>query len=71
MWFNVHMQTDAAAAIRNGEFVIGKEAFAKISAIEGIYLTPEMEKDLDTFEAEGLSGPERDAAILRKYGPSR
>lgn len=34
----------------NKNFTIGRDAFAKISAVEGIYLTKDMRKDFQTFE---------------------
>lgn len=48
-------------------FVIGRSGFAKISAVEGIKLTPEMRKDLQDFDRKGLSAEERRSAITRKY----
>jgi hypothetical protein len=50
------------------DFVLGRQHFAKISAIEGIHLTAEMEADFAEFDRLGLSPEERRKAILRKYG---
>ena len=52
-------------------FTLGREAFAKISAVEGIALTPGMKEDFRAFEREGLSAEERRAALVRKYGRKR
>lgn len=52
-------------------YVIGRSAFAKISAIEGISTTAAMEADFREFERKGLSAEERRAAIRRKYGKAR
>ncbi|TGE01902.1 hypothetical protein [Methylobacterium nonmethylotrophicum] len=48
--------------------VLGLEAFEKISAVEGIYLTAEMKRDLLSFEERGMSSEERTQFIAEKYG---
>ena len=50
---------------------IGRAAFAKISAVEGIRLTPVMDADFHEFERKGLSPEERRKAIAGKYGKAR
>ncbi len=52
-------------------YTIGRAAFAKISAIEGIGLTAAMDKDFRDFERKGLSAEERRRAIGEKYGKTR
>ena len=52
-------------------FKIGRRAFDKISAVEGIRLSPEMAKDFGEFDRRGLSAVERRKAIARKYGALR
>lgn len=52
-------------------YVIGRSAFAKISAVEGIRTTATMEADFREFDRKGLSAEERRKAISRKYGKSR
>ncbi|MEI9887738.1 MAG: hypothetical protein WDN08_14795 [Rhizomicrobium sp.] len=52
-------------------FKVGRRAFAKISAVEGIHLSPEMAKDFAEFERKGLSADQRRKAIARKYGAVR
>jgi hypothetical protein len=47
---------------------VGRHAFAKISAVEGIRLSPEMAKDFAEFDRKGLSAGERRKVIARKYG---
>jgi hypothetical protein len=49
-------------------FKVGRHAFAKISAVEGIYLTPEMQRDLRHYDELGLTADERRKRIARKYG---
>jgi hypothetical protein len=47
--------------------VLGRDRFAKISAIEGIKLTPAMKKRAKEFDALGLSSEERRKEILKLY----
>jgi hypothetical protein len=44
---------------------------AKISSIEGVHLTDEMNRDFREFDRRGLSAEERRDAITRKYGKRR
>jgi hypothetical protein len=46
---------------------IGRARFAKISAVEGIVLTPEMERRVAHFDRAGLSARERRESITRAY----
>ena len=48
-------------------FVLGRAAFAKVSAVEGITLTPAMEKRAKDFERRGLTAAERRKEILKVY----
>lgn len=52
-------------------FTLGRVAFAQISAVEGIRLTPEMEADLRLYDRKGLSASKRRTAILEKYAKAR
>ncbi|MDR3526079.1 MAG: hypothetical protein P4L57_02295 [Rhizomicrobium sp.] len=56
---------------RTSGFTLGRLAFAQISAVEGIRLTPEMETDLLQYDQKGLSVSERHTAILEKYAKAR
>jgi hypothetical protein len=49
-------------------FRIGREGFARISAIEGVRLTPAMKRDLESFERDKLPQEARRQAIRTKYG---
>lgn len=49
------------------QFIIGRRIFAKISAVEGIRLTKEMEKDFQTFEQQRLPHKDRRLSIVKKY----
>ena len=52
-------------------FVLGRERFARISAVEGIALTDEMRAILERFDREGLSADERRRAILARFSTKR
>jgi hypothetical protein len=43
---------------------IGRQAFAAISAVEGIRLTPEMKRRAAEFDRKGLTAAERVRAIV-------
>jgi len=47
--------------------VIGSRRFAKISAVEGIALTREMQARTAEFNRKGLSADERRRSIIRNY----
>lgn len=49
-------------------FTLGHAAFAKICAVEGLYFTAEMEKDLQQLDREGLSPEARRKFLIAKYG---
>ncbi len=52
-------------------FTLGRKSFAKISAIEGIHLSPEMESKFRQFDREELPASERREAISRAFGKVR
>ena len=56
-----------AKAKKKGGFVIGRDSFGKISAVEGIRLTPAMKKRATDAEREGLSAEEYRKTIERSY----
>ena len=49
-------------------YTIGRDGFAKISAVEGIRLSREMRRDFRIFDERGLSSEKRRETISRKYG---
>jgi hypothetical protein len=53
---------------RQRGLVLGREAFAAISAIEGLKVPPEMDELFREFDRLGLSPEERRAALIKKYG---
>jgi len=62
----------AKSGNRGGKgYTIGRQGFAKISAIEGIRITAAMDADFHEFERNGLSAAERRKVIAKKYGKVR
>ena len=53
------------------DFTLGRQGFAKISAVEGVYLSPAMEDQFREFDRQGLSPAERRKAIARAFGKAR
>jgi hypothetical protein len=51
----------------SAKFVIGRERFAQISAVEGIKPTAAMKKRSATFEKQGLSDSERRREIINAH----
>jgi len=49
-------------------YTLGRKSFAKISAVEGIRLSPEMEARFSDFDRKDLSAAERRQEIQRDYG---
>jgi hypothetical protein len=48
-------------------FVIGRAGFARICAVEGIRVTPAMEKRASDAQRKGLSAEEYRETIMRAY----
>jgi hypothetical protein len=47
--------------------IIGRERFARISAVEGIELSPDMKRRAAELDRRGASGEERRRTIMRAY----
>ena len=56
--------------IGRDRFVLGRESFARISAVEGVALTAEMREVLDQFDRAGLTAAARRRAIHERFGSS-
>jgi hypothetical protein len=54
---------------RRDGFVLGRDNFARISAVEGMALTNEMRAMLQGFDRDGLSAEERRRAIIGRFEP--
>lgn len=48
-------------------YVIGRQRFAKISAVEGIHITADMDNDFREFDRQELSASDRRRLIGKKY----
>jgi hypothetical protein len=49
---------------------LGRERFAKISAVEGIALTAEMRQRAADFDRRGMTSDERRRSIIRAHSKS-
>jgi hypothetical protein len=71
LWYDVRMKKRGSPTGRsksaNGGITLGRDWFAKISAVEGIELTPAAKKRAAEFDRRGLSGAERRREIVRAY----
>jgi hypothetical protein len=64
------MATRTKAGVNNrssAKFVIGRERFTQISAVEGIKPTAAMKKRAAIFEKQGLTPAERRREIIKTY----
>ncbi|HEX4533159.1 MAG TPA: hypothetical protein VH000_02930 [Rhizomicrobium sp.] len=52
----------------NGRFVIGRESFSKISAVEGLKMPKSMRGDFKTLDKQGASSRVRRDTLSGKYG---
>ena len=59
------------ARAANVGYVVGREGFAKISAVERIHVSPKMIGEFRSFDKGGLTAPERRRILSEKYGKPR
>ena len=52
-------------------YTVGRERFAKISAVEGIRTSRRVDQDFRDFDKKGLSPAERRRELANKYGRKR
>jgi hypothetical protein len=62
----IHKKSGSRKRI-SAKFIIGRERFTQISAVEGIKPTATMERRAATFEKQGLSDAERRRAIINAH----
>lgn len=48
-------------------FTLGREGFAKISAVEGIHLSSDMEQRFHDFDRRGIDAVDRRKSIARAF----
>ena len=72
-WYNQTMAKTLAKPPRSPTkgYTVGRRGFAKISAVEGIQLSSEMEARFREFDRKGLSASERREAIARAFAKVR
>jgi len=49
-------------------YALGADSFAKVSAVEGIFLTQEMKRDFRALDRKRLSPKARRQWLIAKYG---
>ena len=47
---------------------LGRDPMARIAAVEGIHLSPELKRTLKELDRTGASGDERRRSIARQFG---
>jgi hypothetical protein len=62
----IHKKTGSSKRA-SAKFVLGRERFAQISAVEGIKPTAAMKKRAAEFDRQGLSPAERRREIIKVY----
>jgi hypothetical protein len=60
-------QKNSSGKSKTAGFVIGRERFSKISAVEGIKLSGAMTKRIGDSDRKGLSAEQRREAIIRAH----
>lgn len=61
------MPTRLKKAVGPKSRVLGRQAFAAITAVEGLKLSAASQLRLDSLKSSGLSAEERRAEVLRAY----
>jgi hypothetical protein len=56
---------------RAAGYVLGRQNFAKISAVEGIRLSRDQDEDFGEFDRKALPPKTRRAILAAKYGTKR
>jgi len=60
-------KNDPTKGAKSGHFVLGSDRFAKISEVEGIKLTPAMEKRASDARSRNLTAEQRRRAIISSH----
>ena len=53
---------------KSGRFTVGREAFGKISAVEGLHMSKTMQGDFLALDKQGASARTRRETLAAKYG---
>lgn len=55
----------------SGAFILGRRSFGKISEVEGIKPSRELDEEFKEFDRNGVPAAERRRLLSRKYAPKR
>lgn len=69
--YSVERLRKMVVALAGAGFVIGRDSFEKICAVEGIKLTAQMKKRFAEFDRKGLSPAERRREIIKAYAKKK
>jgi hypothetical protein len=58
----------APRSAKSGRFILGREGFGKISAVEGLRMSKTMRDDFRTLDKQGASARVRRDTLAGKYG---
>lgn len=61
-------KTGVYRSSETGQFVVGRNASAKISKIEGLTISKAMRATFSGFDRKGLSADVRRTKLIEKYG---
>lgn len=61
------MSKVAKSAPKAQGFVLGRQAFARISAVEGLYLTPDMQAEFAELDQRGADAATRREQLRKRY----
>jgi hypothetical protein len=61
-------KTTKSTGHSRGTYTVGRDRFAKISAVEGIRTSRRVDQDFREFDKKGLSPAERRQELASKYG---
>jgi hypothetical protein len=64
-------KTNSKRSSPKARFTLGRQGFAKISAVEGVRLSPAMEERFREFDRKKLPAAARREAIARAFGKPR
>jgi hypothetical protein len=72
-WYIVYMDRITSKPRKRSAkgYILGRRGFAKISAVEGIAVTADMDEDFRELDRQKLPPDERRRILLGKYGKRR
>jgi hypothetical protein len=64
----VRMSKDSKLRQKPSRFVLGRTAYASISAVEGLVLTRDMQAEFTNFDSAGIDAQTRRRELAKRYG---